>query len=74
MNSDKLTPKENNRLIIEEKELPIVMNVFFVNIAESLDLKKDHDSLLNPIYSENVRPRKVYYFYCYAQARVSRKY
>ena len=64
LNSDKLMPKENNRLIKEEKELPTVMNTFFVNIAESLDLKKDHDSLLNPIYSENVRPRKVDYLLC----------
>ena len=30
------------------------MNTFFVNIAESLDLKKDDDSSLNPINSENI--------------------
>ena len=30
------------------------MNTFFVNIAESLDLKKHDDSLLNPINSENI--------------------
>ena len=45
--------KENNRFIIEEKELSTVMNTFFVNITESLDLKKDDDSSLNPINSEN---------------------
>ena len=46
--------KENNRLITEEKELATVMNTFFVNITESLDLKKDDDSSLNPINSENI--------------------
>ena len=30
------------------------MNTFFVNITESLDLKKDDDSSLNPINSENI--------------------
>ena len=45
--------KENNRLITEEKELATVMNTFFVNITESLDLKKDDDSSLNPINPEN---------------------
>ena len=29
------------------------MNTFFVNITESLDLKKDDESSLNPIKSEN---------------------
>ena len=53
LNSKKLMLKENNRLIIEEKELATVMNTFFVNITESLDLKKDDDSSLNPINSEN---------------------
>ena len=46
--------KENNRLITEEKKLATVMNSFFVNITESLDLKKDDDSSLNPINSENI--------------------
>ena len=46
--------KENNRLIREEKELVTVMNTFFVNITESLDLEKDDDSSLNPIHSENI--------------------
>ena len=46
--------KENNRPITEEKELVPIMNTFFVNIAESLDLKKDDDSPLNPISSENI--------------------
>ena len=41
--------EENNRLISEEKELAIVMNTFFVNITESLDLKKDDGASLNPI-------------------------
>ena len=45
--------KENNRLITEEKELATVMNTFFVNITESLDLKKDDDSL-NSINSKNI--------------------
>ena len=54
LNSNKLMLKENNRLITEEKELATVMNTFFVNIAESLDLKKDDDSSLNPINSENI--------------------
>ena len=30
------------------------MNTFFVNITENLDLKKDDDSSLNLIYSENI--------------------
>ena len=38
LNSNKLMLKENNRLITEEKELATVMNTFFVNITESLDL------------------------------------
>ena len=46
--------KENNRLIVEEKELATVMNTFFVNMTESLDLKKNADSSLNPINSENI--------------------
>ena len=45
---------ESKRLITEEKELAVVISTFFVNITESLDLKKDHDSSLNPINSENV--------------------
>ena len=31
-----------------------IMNTFFVNITESLGLKKDDDSSLNPINSENI--------------------
>ena len=54
LNSNKLMLKENNRLITEEKELATVMNTFFVNITESLDLKKDDDSSLNPINFENI--------------------
>ena len=54
LNSNKLMLKENNRLIAEEKELTTVMNTFFVNITEILDLKKDDDSSLNPINSENI--------------------
>ena len=54
LNSNKLMLKENNRLITEEKELATVMNTFFVNITESLDLKKDDDSL-NPINSKNIK-------------------
>ena len=46
--------KENNRLITEEKELATVMNIFLVNITESLDLKNDDDSSLNPINSKNI--------------------
>ena len=45
--------KENNWFITEEKELATVMNAFFVNITESLDLKKDDDSL-NPINAKNI--------------------
>ena len=52
--SNKLTLKENNRLITEGKELATVMNTFFVNITDSLDLKKDDDSSLNPINSNNI--------------------
>ena len=37
--------KEKNRLIAEEKDFATVMNNFFINITESLDLKKDDDSL-----------------------------
>ena len=54
MNFNKLMLKENNRLITEKKELATVMNNFFGNIAKSLDLKKDDDSSLNPINSENI--------------------
>ena len=54
LNSNKLMLKENNKLITVEKELATVMNTFFVNITESLDLKKDDDSLLNRINSENI--------------------
>ena len=46
--------KEKKRFITEEKELATVMNNFFVNITESLDLKKDDDSSLNPINSGNI--------------------
>ena len=46
--------KENNRLITDGKELATVMNTLFVNITESLHLKKDDDSSLNPINSENI--------------------
>ena len=46
--------KENNRLITEGKELTILMNTFFVNITESLSLKNDDHSSLNPINSENI--------------------
>ena len=46
--------KENNRLITEKKELVTVISTFFVNITEILDLKKDDDSSLNPINSENI--------------------
>ena len=57
MNSNKLMLKENSRLISKEKELATVMNTFFVNITESLDLKKLDDSSLNPISSENINER-----------------
>ena len=46
--------KESNWLITEEKELANIINTFFVNITESLDQKKDNDSSLNPINSENI--------------------
>ena len=45
--------KEINRLISEEKQLATIKNTFFVNITESLDLKKDSDSSLNLFDSEN---------------------
>ena len=54
LNSNKLMLKENNRLITEEKELATVMNTFFVNITESLDIKKDDNSSLNLINSKNI--------------------
>ena len=54
LNSNKLMLKENNRVITEQKELATVMNIFFVNITESLDLKKHDDSSLNLINSENI--------------------
>ena len=53
LNSNTLMLKENNRLIAAEKELATVMNTFFVNITESLDLKKDDDSL-NPINIKDI--------------------
>ena len=48
------TEKKNNGLITEEKELATAMNIFFVNITESLYLKKDDDSSVNPINPENI--------------------
>ena len=51
LNSYKLMLKENSRLISKEKELATAMNTIFVNITESLDLKKHDDSSLNPISS-----------------------
>ena len=54
LNSNKLMLKGNNRFITVEKELATAMNTFFVNITESLDLKKDDDSSLNPLDSENI--------------------
>ena len=45
--------KEINRLISDEKLLATIKNTFFVNITESLDLKKDSDSSLNLFDSEN---------------------
>ena len=54
LNSNKLMLKENNWLITEEKELASVMNNFFVNIKESLDLKKYDDPSLNFLDSQNL--------------------
>ena len=54
VNSIKLILKENNRLITEEKQVATVMSTFFVNITDSLDLKKYGGSSLNPIKSENI--------------------
>ena len=34
------------------------MSTFFVNITESLDIKKDDGSSLNPIKSENINDTK----------------
>ena len=51
LNSYKLMLKENSRLISKEKELATAMNTIFVNITESLNLKKHGDSSLNPISS-----------------------
>ena len=44
--------KEKNRLITAEKELATVRNKLFVNITESLDIKKD-DSSLSSINYQN---------------------
>ena len=46
--------KESNRHITEEKDLATIMNTFFVNMTESLDLKKDGVLSLNLINSENI--------------------
>ena len=46
--------KEENELITDVKELATVMNTFFVNITESLDIKKDNDSTLNSINCQNI--------------------
>ena len=54
MNYNKQILKENNRLLTEEKELATVLNTFFINITERLDLKNDDDSSLNPISFENL--------------------
>ena len=54
LNYNKQILKENNRLLTEEKELATVMNTFFINITERLDLKNDDDSSLNPISFENL--------------------
>ena len=52
--SNKLILKVSNRLIKEQKDLATVMNIFFVKITERLDLEKDDDSSLSPLYSENI--------------------
>ena len=54
LNSNKLMLKEENGLITDVKELATVMNTFFVNITESLDIKKDNDSTLNSINCQNI--------------------
>ena len=45
---------EKNRRITEEKELATVMNTFFDNIADRLDIKKGNDSSLNSINFQNM--------------------
>ena len=54
LTSNKLMLKENNRIITEEKELATPMHTLLVNITKSLDIKKDNNSSLNPINSENI--------------------
>ena len=54
LNSNKLTLKEKNG-VISEKELATLMNIFFVNINEGLDIKKDNDSSLIYINYQNIK-------------------
>ena len=41
LNSNKLMLKEKNGLAAKEKDFDTVMNNFFINLTENLDLKKD---------------------------------
>ena len=45
---------KNNHLTTEKNELATVMNTVLVNKAESLDLKKDGNTSLNPLDFENI--------------------
>ena len=45
---------KNNHLTTEKNELAAVMNTVLVNKAESLDLKKDDNTSLNPLDFENI--------------------
>ena len=54
MDSSKLILEEKNRRITKEKELTTVRNVFFDDIEESVDIKKDDDSSLNSIKYQKI--------------------
>ena len=45
---------KNNHLTTKKNELATVMNTVLVNKAESLDLKKDDNTSLNPLDFENI--------------------
>ena len=47
LNSKKLLLKEKGNLVSAEKELTIIMNNFYINIAKDLELKKDSKGKLN---------------------------
>ena len=49
LNSNKLLLKEKGNLVSKEKQLPTIMNSFFINITKGLELKEDYESNANTL-------------------------